>query len=191
MESLISNAERRALLLGETTITPRMVDLTQSVTGITGKVELVFEGEQEGAFKVARALIGKAVREVFALYFPDPLARPKRNDPKQKSSEEYQTIIRFFEQGNSISINDTMNSGSYIKELHRVPGLRELAVKYIQPTSGNEYEIAVAMEFLLDGLHQNSKIAKDEFAAASIYKDMIGSIFTRPTRGNSEDEEQY
>ncbi|MBI3260635.1 MAG: magnesium chelatase [Ignavibacteriae bacterium] len=188
MEALISNAERRSLLIGEKYIAPRMVDLTQSVTGITGKVELVFEGEQEGAFKVARALIGKAVREVFSLYFPDPLARSKRAEQKQKNVDVYQDIIRFFEQGNSVTINDTMNFDSYFKELNNVPGLQELAVKYIQPDSNNEYETAVAMEFLLDGLHQNSKIAKDEYAAGSTYKDMIGSIFTRPTRTHNDDD---
>lgn len=191
MEALVSNAERRALLLGEKFVVPRMVDLTQSVTGITGKVELVFEGEQEGAFKVARALIGKAVREVFALYFPDPLARQKRNETQQKSTEEYQDIIRYFEQGNSISLSDTTNFESYFAELNRVPGLRELVVKYIKPDMSNEYELAAGMEFLLDGLHQNSKIAKDEFASGSTYKDMIGSIFSRPTRPIDDDDERY
>lgn len=190
MEALISNAERRSLVLGENYIAPRMVDLTQSVTGITGKVELVFEGEQEGAFKVARALIGKAVREVFALYFPDPLARSKRNEQKQKSIDVYQDIIRYFEQGNSVTLNDTMNFDSYFKELNSVPGLKELAVKYIQPETNSEYETAAAMEFLLDGLHQNSKIAKDEYASGSTYKDMIGSIFTRPTRSHNDDEDE-
>ncbi len=191
MEALVSNAERRALLVDEQYIAPRMVDLTQSVTGITGKVELVFEGEQEGAFKVARALIGKAVREVFALYFPDPLARQKRSEPKQKSTEEYQDIIRYFEQGNSITLSDTMNFESYFTELNRVPGLRELVTKYIKPDTNNEHEIAAGMEFLLDGLHQNSKIAKDEFASGSTYKDMIGSIFSRHTRPIDDDDERY
>lgn len=192
MEALISNAERRALLLGEQHIAPRMVDLAQSIPGITGKVELVFEGEQEGAFKVARALIGKAIREVFALYFPDPLARPKRGESKQKGVEEYNAIIRFFEQGNSISLSDTMDFDSYFNELNKVPELLNIAVKYIQSDTNNEYETAVAMEFLLDGLHQNSKIAKEEFASGATYRDMIGSIFTRPTRiSNDEDDDQY
>jgi len=192
MESLISNAERRFLLLGEQHIAPRILDFTQSIPGITGKVELVFEGEQEGSFKVARALIGKAIREVFALYFPDPLARPKPGETKQKSIEEYNDIIRFFEHGNSISLHDTMNVDSYYGELNRVPKLRDIALKYIQLDANNKYETAVAMEFLLDGLHQNSKIAKEEFEVGTTYKDMIGSIFTRPTHTNGdEDDDRY
>jgi len=64
IENLVSNAERRAILVGDRSIVPRICDLPYALPGMTGKVELVFEGEQEGPIKVSKALIGKAVREV-------------------------------------------------------------------------------------------------------------------------------
>ena len=78
MENLISSAERRAIINNEKVIVPRICDLQQVLPGMTGKLELVFEGEQEGSVKVSRALIGKAVREIFKKYFPDPLQKKNR-----------------------------------------------------------------------------------------------------------------
>src|SRR5579872_5256926 len=78
METLISNAERRALTNNDKIIVPRITDLAYVISGVTGKVELVFEGEEEGITKVAKALIGKAVKTIFKKYFPDPNARPKK-----------------------------------------------------------------------------------------------------------------
>src|SRR5204863_454490 len=75
MENLVSNAERRAIMTNDANIVPRICDLPHVLPGMTGKIELVFEGEQEGPAKVGRALIGKAVREVFKKYYPDPLLR--------------------------------------------------------------------------------------------------------------------
>ena len=78
-ENLISNAERRAIMNNDDIIMPRMCDLLSIIPGITGKVELVFEGEQEGSIKVAKALLSKSVREIFRKYFPDPLMKKKKN----------------------------------------------------------------------------------------------------------------
>ena len=68
-ENLISNAERRAILNNDDMIMPRMCDILSIIPGITGKVELVFEGEQEGSIKVAKALVSKSVREIFKNIF--------------------------------------------------------------------------------------------------------------------------
>jgi len=103
MENLVSNAERRAIMVGEPVLTPRMCDLPHVLPGLTGKIELVFEGEQEGSVKVGRALVGKAVRETFRRYFPDPLRkRPRRTDDGPGSvlvveRGGYGTILRRFE----------------------------------------------------------------------------------------------
>jgi magnesium chelatase subunit I len=187
MENLISNAERRALALGETTIMPRICDLPYVLPGLTGKVELVFEGEQEGATKVGRALIGKAVREVFKHYFPDPLQKRSRQPQGARDESEYAKIIAWFESGNTLEVSDSMPLYSFTSELDRVKGLRDLTKRYLKLDNGSKEEISSAMEFVLDGLHQNSKIAKDEVTAATIYKDMVSSIFTG--RGGSTVEE--
>jgi magnesium chelatase subunit I len=189
MENLVSNAERRAIQTGDATIMPRICDLPRVLPGLTGKVELVFEGEQEGALKVGKALVGKAVRETFHKYFPDPLQKkPGRQhgteSRPQPTDAVYGEITGWFEQGNSIEISDELSCEEYFRELDRVRGLRELTLKQMHVDASNRHELASAMEFTLDGLHQFSKIAKDEVDRTISYKDMVGSIFSG--RGKTE-----
>jgi magnesium chelatase subunit I len=190
MENLVSNAERRAILTSDTVIVPRICDLPHVLPGLTGKVELVFEGEQEGSVKVGRALVGKAVRETFKGYFPDPLK--KRTRPAQQGTggrheaedPEYGKIVRWFESGNAVELSDEMTSADYAAALNTVAGLREITGKYMGGVE-EKYELLSVMEFVLDGLHQNSKIAKEEVDRTTTYKDLVGSIFTR--QGLEED----
>jgi magnesium chelatase subunit I len=183
MENLISNAERRAILIGEDVVVPRICDLPHVLPGLTGKIELVFEGEQEGSVKVSKALVGKAVRETFKRYFPDPLRKRSRpsgegQGGKQAAEDpEYGKIIQYFETGNAIEIADDMTIAAYTKELDKVRGLRDLTKKYMKNLD-EQHELPSVMEFVLDGLHQNSKIAKDEMDHRTAYKDLVGSIFT-------------
>ncbi|HVZ42108.1 MAG TPA: sigma 54-interacting transcriptional regulator [Candidatus Kapabacteria bacterium] len=192
IEALVSNAERRAIVNGEREIVPRIVDLQQALPGITGKVELVFEGEQEGPAKVARLLINKGVREVFALYFPNPSERPRRSGGEGgQKNDPYARILKWFGEGNTIELEDTMSFDEYINELYRVPGLSELAIQYMKVDPANLRELATAMEFLLDGLHQYSKVAKEEVVARVSYKDMLGTIFTIKGGRFDDEREEY
>ena len=181
MENLVSNAERRAIILGERVVVPRICDLPHVLPGMTGKIELVFEGEQEGSVKVSKALVGKAVRETFKQYFPDPLKKRTRSIPESQGKAavddpEYGRIIQWFESGNKIDIADDMTLNDYTHELDKVKGLREVTKRHM-PQVEERYELPSVMEFVLDGLHQNSKIAKDEVDHVTSYKDMVGSIF--------------
>jgi magnesium chelatase subunit I len=190
MENLVSNAERRAILTGDTVIVPRICDLPHVLPGLTGKVELVFEGEQEGSVKVGRALVGKSVRETFRRYFPDPLKkrpRPAQQGPGSRheaEDPEYGKIVRWFESGNAIELSDEMTLADYAAALNSVAGLREITRKYMG-SAEEKHELPSVMEFVLDGLHQNSKIAKDEVDRTTTYKDLVGSIFAR--QGLEED----
>lgn len=191
MEALVSNAERRAIVNGDDAVVPRITDLQHALPGITGKVELVFEGEQEGPAKVARLLINKAVREVFTLYFPNPLERTRRAAERAgapQPSDPYAAILKWFSDGNAVELEDMMAFDGYLRELDRVPGLRELTLSHLKIAPNNTYEIATGMEFVLDGLHQNSKIAKEEVSARVSYKDMLGTIFT--IKGSRYEEEE-
>jgi magnesium chelatase subunit I len=182
MENLVSNAERRAILQGDDRVVPRLCDLPHILPGLTGKIELVFEGEQEGSITVGKALVGKAVRETFAQYFPDPLRRRvKKNQQggeqtREAEDPEYGSITRWFEGGNTIELSDEMSLPEYAAALDRVSGLRETAVRHM-PGADPVHELLSVMEFILDGLHQSSKIAKDEVAHRTSYKDLVGSIF--------------
>lgn len=190
MENLVSNAERRAILHRDTHVVPRICDLNYALPGMTGKIELVFEGEQEGAVKVSKALVGKAVREVFKKYFPDPLQRRSKHssETRQHTAEsEYDKVISWFEGGNKVEISDEMPLERFVKELERVKGLREITMKYMKIPESERYQLASAMEFVLDGLHQCSRIAKDEVDHMTAYKDLVGSIFS-PRDRNIEEE---
>ncbi len=192
MENLVSNAERRAIIVGDKLIVPRICDLPHALPGMTGKIELVFEGEQEGSVKVSKALVGKAVRETFKKYFPDPLRkrpnRPQGGEGSRQHAEdgEYGKITQWFESGNKVEVSDDMSIDEYFRELDKVKGLRDLTRKHM-PNVEDRYEMPSVMEFVLDGLHQNSKIAKDEVDHVTAYKDMVGSIFSGPGRGFEED----
>jgi magnesium chelatase subunit I len=187
IENLVSNAERRAILNGENAAYPRITDLQAALPGMTGKIELVFEGEQEGSVKVSKALIGKSVRQVFKKYFPDPLERRPRKDEHaenstrgEKSADVYNDIVKWFESGNSIELNDEMSFAAYFSALKKVKGLENVVKKHIKSID-NDYQLATMMEFVLDGLHQNSKIAKDEADETVSYKDMLGSMLKEKT----------
>ena len=188
MENLISSAERRAITNKERVIVPRICDLQQALPGMTGKLELVFEGEQEGSVKVSRALIGKAVRQTLTKYFPDPLQKkvrtPQGEEPKTR--DEYTPIISWFESGNKIEVADDMPFDAYFAELSKVSSLKEIAKKHMKVEDSNKFELATLMEFVLDGLHQFSRIAKDDAENVIAYKDLVGSIF--PPKGRYEED---
>ncbi|MBN9398821.1 MAG: sigma 54-interacting transcriptional regulator ['Candidatus Kapabacteria' thiocyanatum] len=185
MENVVSNAERRSYMTGEDVIAPRLCDLTRALPGITGKVELVFEGEQEGPQKVAHALIGKAVREVFRMYFPDPNVRRSRKQQGQQE-DPYAPIVRWFEQGNHVDLDDTMPVDEFYGVLVQVPTLARLTAATLGIDPADTVRMATAMEFVLDALHQHSKIAKDDTDNGPSYRDLVGSIFTP---GNMDDDE--
>lgn len=192
MENLISNAERRSIINGEEIIFPRITDLQAILPGMTGKIELVFEGEQEGAVKVSKALIGKSIKQVFREYFPDPLAkRPKKQEEGKPVNDIYSEIIKWFESGNSLELNDDMSFDEYFKKLRKVEGLEPLVRKFVK-TVESDYELATMMEFVLDGLHNNSKIAKEEQDDGVSYKDMIGAMLrAKPQTGGKRTAYDY
>ncbi|HLF15081.1 MAG TPA: magnesium chelatase [Bacteroidota bacterium] len=193
LENLVSNAERRAILNGDSRIAPRISDLPHVLPAMTGKIELVFEGEQEGPARVGKALIGKAVRTVFRKYFPDPLQKRARTVQRQEEASppreegEYGRILSWFESGNAIEISDDMPLEGYYGELDRVKGLRDITLKHMEVPAADRCHLAAAMEFVLDGLHQSSRIAKEEADHRIGYKDMVGTIFNRRSRGEEDD----
>jgi len=151
LEDLISAAERRALLNSEEETTVRISDLMFVEPAITGKVELVYEGEQEGAQNVAYTLIGRAVRAIFAKYFPDPSAKENRS--------AYKEVLNWFSQGNTVDLEQEVAFTDYAQALDRVDGLKKVVEKHTSPS--NPAETASMMEFVLEALHQNSLIGKE------------------------------
>ncbi len=187
IENLVSNAERRALRTGESKVVTRVCDLQQAVSAVSGKVELVLEGEQEGTLNVARALLGRGVKALFSQRFPDAYkprrggrrsaGMPPAEESEPQGSSEYRPILEWFSGGNHIEIADDLPQPEFCKRLSAVKGLSALAAKYLEPR--NSDEAAVAMELVLEGLHQNSMLSRDRTdGAATSYKDMLKSMLS-------------
>jgi len=154
----------------------RICDLQNGIASITGKVELVYEGEQEGAVAVAKHLVGKAVKEVFTKYFPDAYKAKEKNEG---AASEYDPIFRWFAQGKKVEISDELNAREFHQRLRQVAGLEELPKRYL-PVK-DPAELPTAMEFVLEALHQNSILAKERTDTAALaYTDMFSTMLGKP-----------
>ncbi|RMG84179.1 MAG: magnesium chelatase, partial [Bacteroidetes bacterium] len=166
-ENLVSTAERRMLLNKESKTIARVTDFWGVVPAITGKVELVYEGEQEGAHAVAMALIGEAIKDLFLQYFPNPdrLEKGQERDP-------YGTIRAWFSGGNTVDLLVDASDADYQKALKRVAGLEKL-VKAARVPAGEEWAF---MELVLHGLAEFDVINKDTLESNVSFRDMLADM---------------
>ncbi len=179
-ENLISTAERRMIINKESEAHLRISDLYGVIPSITGKIELVYEGEQEGPSKVAYILISKAIRVLFENYFPSP-DKMKKN----QQSNPYQEIINWFNKGNAVDILTNIPEKEYEKILNGVSGLKEMVKKYHPKVNGN-YQLLL-MEFVLHGLAEHSMLSKFRLDMGLQFKDMLSSMFST-SPGEEEDD---
>ena len=169
-ENLISAAERRLYMNGESNTVVRIADLIGVIPAITGKVELVYEGEQEGAGLVAYNLIGKAIRTLFVNYFPSP-----EQKKKDKSGNPYVIPLAWFGEGNTLDILASQPDKAYKTLLHAVPGLEEVVTQMVKGLSEKEKEFY--MEFALHGLAEYSQLSKKMLDTGLQFKDLFSSMF--------------
>lgn len=179
-ENLISSAERRAIINDEDTTTVRMADVAGVIPAITGKVELVYEGEQEGAGIVAGNLVGKAIRKQFLNYFKDP-----EEARKLKENNPYAKITTWFGKGNMVDIIQDQSFADYKDSLNAVDGLYELVDANIKTNS--LHEKLFFMEFALHGLAEFSLLSKHELEKGMQFKDLISGMFSMPEDDDAED----
>jgi magnesium chelatase subunit I len=175
MELLVSNLERRALATGDAPISPRLCDLQMLLPAITGKVEMVYEGEQQGAEVVARRLLGQALKKVFDLRFPEIGKEVGSSD----DSGPYTPMVRWFAEGNAVTISDEQPFAEYEEEIYKVPGLKALAARH----GKTREERALAAETVLEGLHQHLKLARNDMDSQVSYKEMVKFQLLKPHRG--------
>ncbi len=181
LELLVSNLERRALVTGEDPVWPRLVDVHMLLPAITGKVEMVYEGEQKGAEVVVRTLIGAAVKKRFAALFP-PIAREVGT---AEDKGPYAAIVAWFAAGGGVTLSDEQTFAEYERELKRVPGLLKLAEAH-GPTP---QERTFAAEMILEGLHQHTKLAREDLDSAVSYKEVLKfQLMRRAARGESHSD---
>ena len=170
LESLRSAVERRAIRSGADRSVARVADLQAVLPAIVGKVELVYEGEQEGPEKVAHHLLALAVRNAFSAYYPDPGKLRKR----KAVEDPYADVISFFD-GGSLDLPDAATDREHAEALSRIPGLFDLVNKE-QPRS-SPIDRVVQAEFVLHGLAEHSRIGRSALAGAMRFTDLFRTMF--------------
>jgi magnesium chelatase subunit I len=163
-ENLFSTAERRLLRNDETNTTARITDFWGVIPAITGKVEMVYEGEQEGANAVAMALIGQAVKTVFLQHFPNPtkLKRGQERDP-------FGVVKAWFSAGNSVNLLNDLPADTFQEQLDQVAGLRKL----VEATKVDPAEYYTFMELVLHGLSEFDLLSKEFIQTKWVFKDHL------------------
>lgn len=171
-ENLLSTAERRALKSGSERTTVRLSDFMGVIPAITGKVELVYEGEQEGAAFVAEHLLESSIKTLFPDYFP-------KIEKLEKSTDKspFQDVIDWFFAESGFELLDDATDEEYRKQLDAIIPLKQLLVKY-QPELAEE-DSYFMREFILWGLAQYKKLSRDRFAEGIQFKDIYGSYISK------------
>lgn len=186
-ENAVSAAERRAIINHEKSTQVWISDLTGIIPSITGKIELVYEGEQEGPYQVAVNLVEKAIRSLFSQYFPNPDSLKKKRGGKETGDENpYKSITRWFDNGNHLDLFLETKDEVKVQQLYKVDGLHALVKKYYK--SGTEKETALLMEFVLHGLAAYSLISKKVLDGKIEFKDLMGSMFNMGSQSLSDDD---
>jgi magnesium chelatase subunit I len=163
LELVVSNAERRALLAGESMVVPRVTDIYAALPSITGKFELEYEGELRGAEQVARDLIRGAVGTVFTGIF---------------DGVDTRTVVEWFDLGGSLPLGDHTPAEEVLTSTRGVQGLRELAEQTGLKPGASGPALASAIDFVLEGLYAQKKIGRSDERGYSAAE----SAPRRPTR---------
>ena len=152
-ESLLSNAEKRALRLGESEVVPRLSDLPSIFASTSGKIELEYSGEDRKEEELIERLLNRAVLKVF---------------DQSIAVDELKRIVDYFEEGWGVEVSDEMKAEEYLEGLRAIPGLRE-AIEGLGPFESPGLS-AAALEFLLEGLHLHQKLNKAREGGRYVYR---------------------
>lgn len=170
-ENLLSTAERRALHNGDEKTTVRLGDFVGIIPSITGKIELVYEGEQEGISQVAQQLILDAVNTVFEEKFPKIEKLIKQGAP-----DPYAAVVAWFFEENDFELLDSFSDEEYRNALDSIEPLQDLIKKYQPETS--KKDTYFLKEVLLWALAENKKLSKFSLGNGLHFKDVYGSYIS-------------
>ena len=151
LQNLVSSAERRMIINNEKKTSVRMSDFNSVISSINGKVELVYEGEEEGAEQVSYNLISDAVKSLFDKYFPkiEKLSKPGEETP-------YDSLLEWFTQ-KQLVIGDSLNDNEYEELLLEIIDARTIIDKYVKDLDENDRFFFI--EFILWGLESFNKLS--------------------------------
>ncbi len=183
LELLMSNLERRALMTGDVPVYPRVCDLPLLAPAITGKLEMVYEGEQQGPEIVVRKLIGAAVQALAADRLPaiDRAAGSAGED----DTGPWAPILAWFAAGNEVLVSDEQPFRDYAAALDAVPGLLAL----VAPLAERPEERAFWAELALEALHQSIKLARHDLDSTISYREMVRFQLLRPQRRSARSDD--
>ncbi len=171
-ENLLSTSERRAMISGDEKTRVRLSDFMGVIPAITGKIELVYEGEQEGGDKVALILFEDAIKTLFPNYFP------KIEKLEHKDTESpYDDLINWFFESEGFDLMDNLTDDEYEAMLNSIPELNALIIRYQSDIP--EEDTFFLKEFLLWGLVANKKLSKRRFQKGYQFKDLYGSFISK------------
>jgi len=153
-ESLISNAEKRAVRLGEMAIVPRLSDLHALVASTVGKIELEYAGEEKKGEDLIDRLLNRAILKVF---------------DKLLKVEDLKDVIAYFEKGWGVEVSDNMKAEEYLDGIRAIPSLHEGTRILVGGVESPGF-IAAATEFILEGLHLHQKLNKDREGGRYTYR---------------------
>jgi magnesium chelatase subunit I len=171
-ENLLSTAERRALKSGVDKTTVRLSDFMGIIPAITGKVELVYEGEQEGAAVVAQHLIGDAIHTFFPAYFPK-IEKLEKQDEKNA----YSDLLEWFFSASGFELLDDSSDEEYKSILDSIDPISILIKKY-QPQLVKE-DVYFMKEFILWALVEYDKLSKDRISQGYQFSDLYGNYIKK------------
>ena len=186
-ENAVSAAERRAIINDEKATQVWLSDLTGIIPSITGKIELVYEGEQEGPYQVAVNLVERSIRSQFIQYFPNPETLKKRKSVEKPEENPYKAVLAWFDKGNSLDLFLETKDADKIQMLYKVNGLHSLVKKYFN--AGTDIETALLMELVLFGLAAHSLISKKVIDGKIEFKDLMGSMLNMGSSKHFEEED--
>ncbi len=169
LESHESTAKRRSLLNKEQHPPVLQADFMGIIPAITGKVELVYEGEQEGAAFVAEQLIGSAIKTFLPGLFPkiEKLSKKIEDTP-------YTALMEAIYAGGGLVLYDESSDADYQETLNSLKPLNELVKKYQGDTAVEDQYFV--KEFLLWALAEHHKLGKDRLTNGFEFKDLIGIL---------------
>ena len=152
-ESLISNAEKRAVRNNEPEIVPRISDLHAIVASTAGKIEVEYLGDEKSGDDLIDRLVNRAILKVFDKLF---------------KVEDLKGIAKYFDEGGGVEISDMMPAEEYLEGIRAIPDLPQ-AIRVFGGVESPAY-IAAATEFILEGLHLHQKLNKDRQGGRYTYR---------------------
>jgi magnesium chelatase subunit I len=162
LENVVSNAERRALVSGESSVIPRVSDLEFAASSSRGKLELTMNEDEGHEDKLIHRIIDEAVKNVFGAHF---------------DVREFRPIVDYFESGQSLEIGDMLPARALLERIAKVPGLRKRAeeigtslLPHMKDRDSRDAATASAAEFVLEGLHVHNKLNKAVKPGGTTYR---------------------